>query len=553
VSSKRPAIRASFASHCSYAGSNQITVLLAPIALWIPVLYLFAGQWAGYAEYRYGWAVPFLCGYLVWCRAKTRPLKEFPVHRRSVSFATGVLALLLLPLYIVQEASPIWRAASWGLAGCLVGISAGLFYLVGGQAWLRHFAAPVLFFLVAVPWPTALETAVVDHLTRLNTNLSVEALVLLGLPVVQHGNVMELTNAVVGIDEACSGIRSTQANLMLALFFGELARVSVVRRLALAGFGFLFALVFNFGRTLLLTLIASKHGVETMNRWHDPAGVMVLLGCFAALAAASAMLGRKSKDAIHRSDAEAAEKRKKSQKRRTREALSAEGLTLKSRALQQSRFLRPLLVGLASWGAMIPIASAMWFRAHEQATDVEAIWKVPWPPAQFASMEPAPISEEARGLLRFDEGGSVRWRERDGIRWQMFYFRWWPAESIFRRVQVQFAKNHRPERCLPASGRVLKEEKLVPLKVAGLVAPFRFYSFDDGGKPLHIYLSVRDAGMPLSSLANMRSDSSERILAAWNGNRAAGQQTLQFAVWGIEDIAESLSRMELALARFIVP
>ena len=36
-----------------------------------------------------------------------------------------------------------------------------------------------------------------------------------------HGNVIETTGGFVDIDTACSGIRSLQAALMLALFFGE--------------------------------------------------------------------------------------------------------------------------------------------------------------------------------------------------------------------------------------------------------------------------------------------------------------------------------------------
>ena len=87
----------------------------------------------------------------------------------------------------------------------------------------------------------------------------------------------------VGIDDACSGIRSFQATLMISLFLGELYALSAWRRAlcVLAGFGLAF--VFNVGRTLLLTWVASTKGIGAIASWHDPAGVTILVGCFLGL------------------------------------------------------------------------------------------------------------------------------------------------------------------------------------------------------------------------------------------------------------------------------
>ena len=69
----------------------------------------------------------------------------------------------------------------------------------------------------------------------------------------QHGNTIEISAGVVGIDEACSGIRSFQATLMISLFLGELYRLSPLRRTILCLSGFAMSFLFNLGRTLLLT------------------------------------------------------------------------------------------------------------------------------------------------------------------------------------------------------------------------------------------------------------------------------------------------------------
>ena len=72
-----------------------------------------------------------------------------------------------------------------------------------------------------------IEQPVIQGLTRLNTALTVEILGLLGIPAVPQGNVIELATGSVGIDEACSGIRSLQATLMISLFLGEAVAVGL--------------------------------------------------------------------------------------------------------------------------------------------------------------------------------------------------------------------------------------------------------------------------------------------------------------------------------------
>jgi exosortase len=433
-------------------------------------------------------------------------------------------AVLLVPLYVIQQANPIWRAASWALAFCLVSLSLGILFLVGGPRACRVFSGPILFLLVAVPWPTALEQAVVTFLTDLNTRLTVESLVFVGIPGMQRGNAIQLATGVVGIDEACSGIRSLQANLLLALFVGEYVRFSPGRRLTLVALGFIFAIGFNYARTLLLTLVAAREGIEAMNRWHDSAGVMVLLGCFTALAAASIALNKREN---------------------SRPEVGSNS------PHSPSPYLRRMLIGLTVWGLLTPVISEVWFRVHESKGAANPVWTVPWPPESFAVLEAAPISERARNQLAFDEGGSVRWKDSDGPLWQVFYFRWLPARNLFRRVKVQFAKSHRPEICLPATGHVLKEQGPVTIKIHEVAIPFRFYRFEDRGYPLHVYLNVRDQSAAVESFGNMRSDSAERLLAAWHGNRATGQQTLQFAVWGIDDEEESRRRLEQVIAKLV--
>ena len=40
--------------------------LLALAGYWAVLIYYLGAQWSVYEQYHYGWAVPLLCGYLIW-------------------------------------------------------------------------------------------------------------------------------------------------------------------------------------------------------------------------------------------------------------------------------------------------------------------------------------------------------------------------------------------------------------------------------------------------------------------------------------------------------
>jgi len=68
----------------------------------------------------------------------------------------------------------------------------------GGGGWLRHFAFPILFFLVALPWPVRFEQIVIQDLMRAVTAINVIFLQLAGVPALQHGNVIEIGSGFAG-------------------------------------------------------------------------------------------------------------------------------------------------------------------------------------------------------------------------------------------------------------------------------------------------------------------------------------------------------------------
>src|SRR5207244_3102094 len=93
-------------------------------------------------------------------------------------------------------------------------------WCVGGTPWLRHFAFAVLFMLVAVPWISLVEQPIVQGLMRAVAAIASETVTLFGIPAQLEGNLIRINNGLVGVNEACSGVRSLQTSLMIGLLFG---------------------------------------------------------------------------------------------------------------------------------------------------------------------------------------------------------------------------------------------------------------------------------------------------------------------------------------------
>jgi exosortase len=215
--------------------------------------------------------------------------------------------VLLLPLRVIHEINQDWPLITWPLALIVVFLTLYAFHLAAlpsavvpfsfsafqrfsflpsspvSSPWLRHFAFPICFILVAVAWPYRIENTLTQGLMRTVTGLTATLLGWLDILASQHGNVIEISTGVVGIDEACSGIRSFQSMLMGALFLGELYRLRWPHRLALIGSGVVVAFFLNVVRTFILTRRASDVGIEAVAKWHDPAGLSIFLASFACL------------------------------------------------------------------------------------------------------------------------------------------------------------------------------------------------------------------------------------------------------------------------------
>jgi exosortase len=253
-------------------------VLLALAPMWIGFAWLISKvRWFWKKpEMQFGWIVLLLVTFLIWDNWAKRPGAVFRV--RWPLFAFGLMGCgLLFVVQIYHAAFGMMPALIMGLALAVYCVTAANIHYVYGWRGLRFFAFPLLFFLIALPMPTFLYSPIVNGLQHKVASVNVEVLNILGIPAQRLGSVIQLPNGTVGVDEACSGIRSLQSTVMATLFVGYLTLKSRGLQVALFACGIGLAILGNLGRSLYLSLTANAKGVQAIDKVHDSAGWSILV------------------------------------------------------------------------------------------------------------------------------------------------------------------------------------------------------------------------------------------------------------------------------------
>ena len=153
-------------------------------------------------------------------------------------------------------------------------------------------------WLLAAPIPPGTYSRLTISLQLWVSEGVLRALHLLGIAAIRHGNIIDLANTAVGVEEACSGIRSLISCIFAAVFFSATLVRRTGARLLILALAAPLALLMNFFRSLTLTLLANR-GIDISGTWHDVTGFAVL-GVTAVLLGGLALLlerGGKTTDA----------------------------------------------------------------------------------------------------------------------------------------------------------------------------------------------------------------------------------------------------------------
>ncbi|MCZ6673199.1 MAG: exosortase/archaeosortase family protein, partial [Verrucomicrobia bacterium] len=485
-------------------------------------------EWTVNPLYQYGWWVIPLAAYLFFERIPDAPQASIQSKESNLLGLLVVFILLYLPFRIIQEANFDWILLNWIVASFAVVFTLYLIQQAGGKSWLLHFAFPILFVLTSVPWPVGFENLILQNLMRVNASITAYVLSLGSLEAFARGNIIEVGGQLIGVEEACSGIRSLQTSLMMSLFLGEFYRIKPWNRLWLLLLSFFSSFVFNSSRTVVLVYVGATEGLEALNSWHDPLGYAVLgislIGLWGT--AYWFYLGQKT-----------------------------EQIRLQSIQAWVTQIRVPKVIKIATISIVATIAAGeltteAWYRSREKNLIDSTPFTIQFPESAKYYQEDE-FSDITKTILKFNNGKGASWEGTRGDFWRMYLLEWDP-----KRVSKKLVSAHTPEVCYPAAGfnmeSYLGNEMIT---TNGVSINFRTYLFRHEDKYFYVFHGVWEEKVSYVDLQMETEPLSrrQRIKTVTEGKRNLGQKILGVSIIGPKTLEEAKSKLIEALSSIIIP
>ena len=272
-----------------------LTTLLVMVVFYCSRLW---PEWGRNPDLSHGYFAPLIFLLLLWESRKQGPWRWLPAR----PWTAGLMILAMLAGFALIALAGLFAATvGWDhslvlslLAMALVSfLGGGLLVLADERVrllpinWIS-LTALLLWPLVA-PIPDGTYARLTLGLQNWVTGAVMDSLQILGVPSRQHGNIIELARTTVGVEEACSGVRSLVSCIYAGFFFAAWQVRRPARRIVLILAAPLLALGMNFVRSLTLTLLANS-GIDISGTWHDATGFAILGVTAAALAGLAVLL-----------------------------------------------------------------------------------------------------------------------------------------------------------------------------------------------------------------------------------------------------------------------
>jgi exosortase len=174
-----------------------------------------AEKWSNSPQYAHGFLVPAFAAFILWVRRGQLKTELVRPCAWGLALLAATEALRVAGAYFYFP---------WFDAVSLLPALAGLFLLLGGWHVLRWAWPAVGFLFFMLPLPYLVESAMAHPLQNLATQVSTYLLQTMGFPAFAEGNIIVLTEARVGVAEACNGLG------MLVIFFAVSTTVAFIVR-----------------------------------------------------------------------------------------------------------------------------------------------------------------------------------------------------------------------------------------------------------------------------------------------------------------------------------
>lgn len=446
-----------------------LATIAAAIFFWPGITDLWAAWQA--PEYTHGPLIPVISGYLFLRQMKGVPERPGPVADRWA----GVLVLLLA--FAVGLLGNVTRIEKLVALAIIIWVG-GMILTSFGWKRGRQFWPPVLHLAFMMPLPFFLYWKTSLALQFVSSELGVEIIRMMGIPVFLDGNIIDLGVYKLHVAEACSGLRYLFPIMSFTYIFAVLYQGSIWHKAILLLAAIPIAVAMNAVRIGFIGIIVDGYGIEHAEGFmHYFEGWVVFMLCIVVMLVLARVMQRLSGD--RRSLAEVLD-------------LDYSGLGAQ---LARVRHIRPsgALLGTT---ALFAVAAFLWNPLTAPAApkiERDPFLVFPRALGDWRGLPNPDLPPEITQTLRADDYLTMTFEAAGTGAPVDFFIAWYRDQS---RAEI-----HSPEVCIPAGGwemsKIETREVVVetgghsltiPVNRAiiqkGLARQLVYYWFDQGGRRL---------------------------------------------------------------------
>lgn len=263
-----------------------LVLLILWAVAFIPVYPDLISKWFSHSNNSHGILVPFISAFLIW--QKRNEIWQAPVSNSKLG---AIILASSTGLYLLSYAGAVAVVSR----AMIVLSLAGLVLFTLGKNIFSNIKFPIFYLLFMIPVPDSVYSLVAFPLQLIATKVSAFIIHTLSIPAYCEGNMLYFAQTQLEVAEACSGLRSLMAFIMLGFLFAYMIDKSWNKQIILVLSTIPLAFFANIVRVTSTGILANFFGEKLARSFlHEFSGLVIFAFGFILLSVEYLLLNKVS-------------------------------------------------------------------------------------------------------------------------------------------------------------------------------------------------------------------------------------------------------------------